>query len=110
MKRGSRHLWDIRLSIKTSLDAPPAFTVCKISDRMNEVTRYGIKLDKEKKLSQISCMGEIHFGEKIHPLEYDLILDISYVSSTKCEYCEIKIKDHHRVGDHIVMDTVLSIY
>ena len=110
MKRGSRHLWDITLSIKTSLDDPPAFAVCRISDRMNEVTRYGIKLDKEKKLSQISCMGEIHFGEKIHPLEYDLILDISYVSSTKCEYCEIKIKDHHRVGDHIVMDTVLSIY
>ena len=110
MKRGSRHLWEMTLSVKTSLDTAPVFTACRIVDRKNEVIRNGIKLDKEKKLSQISCMGEIHFGEKIHPLEYDLILDISYVSSTKCEYCEVKIKDCNRIGDYLVMNTVLSIY
>ena len=110
MKRGCRHMWDITLSIETGINTLPIISTCKIGDRKNEVSRNGIKLEKERKLSQIFCMGEIQLGDKIHPLEYDLILDISYVSSTKCEYCEVKIKNYHRVGDFIVMDSMITIY
>ncbi len=110
MKRGTRHMWDITLSIKTNIDAQPTINTCRIGERKNQVCRNGIKLEKERKLSQMFCMGEIHLGEKAYPLEYDLILDISYVSSTKCEYCEVKIKDYHREGEHLVLDSTIIIH
>lgn len=110
MKRGVRHMWDVTLSIKTELDTPPFISICKITDTKNEVSRNGVTLDKERKLTQVFCRGELHLGERVHPLELDLILDISYVSSTKCEFAEIKIRKHHREGEYLICACAISIY
>lgn len=110
IKRGIRHLWDATLSIKTELDTPPTVTICKITDTKNEVIRNGVALDKERKLTQVFCRGELQLGERAHPFELDLILDISYVSSTKCELAEIKIKEYHREGEYLVFNSTVSIY
>ena len=110
MKRGIRHIWDVTLSIKTDFDTPPLISICKITATKNDVSRNGCTLNKERKLAQILCRGELQFGEKIHPLELDLILDISYVSTTKCELCEIKTREYHREGDHLVFSSTISVY
>ena len=56
------------------------------------------------------CQGDIKVNDKVCPLEIDLIVDISYVSSTKCEHCEIKIKDTHREGEYLVMRCSVALY
>ena len=110
MKRGNRHLWDLTLSIKTELDTPPTISICKITATKNDVSRNGCTLDKERKLTQVLCRGELQSGEKVYPFELDLILDISYVSSTKCELCEIKFKEYHREGEYLALDSTIFIY
>lgn len=109
-KRGNKHLWEMTISIKSGHKESPMINPIRISERYNEVNRGGVTLDKEKKQSQVIARGEIQIAEKLYPLELDLILDISYVSSTKCELCEIKIKDYTREENYIVMQSILAIY
>ena len=110
LKRGNKHLWEVTVSVKTDKNTAPLINPSRIVERRNEVTRGGVTLDKEKKVAQVLCRGEIGFTDKIYPLEMDLILDISYVSSTKCEYCDIRLKDKKRVGDYLVMQCSLAVY
>ena len=109
-KRGNRHMWDITVSIATDSNEPPEFRTAKIRERLREVTRGGVKREAERKLSQVWCAGEIVFGEKRHPFELDLIIDISYVSSTKCEWCDIRIRDYRRNGNYLTIDGVVAIH
>ncbi len=109
-KRGCKHLWDVTVSIETDSDTPPEMNPARIYDRKNEVSRGGVTLEKEKKLSQVFCAGEIRINDRVYPLEIDLIVDISYVSSTKCEYCEIKVKEYEREGKYLIMQALLAIY
>lgn len=110
VKRACKHLWDATISIETDADKPPYIPEATIEERHFTVSRGGITLDQDKKLSQIHCSGEIHIKDNVHPFEMDLILDISYVSSTKCEHCAFKIRSYERIGKYITMNTTLSIY
>ena len=110
IKRGSKHLWPVTLSMLTSQDTPPVLTSTRITERRHEVKRGGITLEPDKKVSQVLCAGEIIIGDKPHPFETDLVLDISYVSTTKCEWFDIKIKELERLGDHLVMHAMICIW
>lgn len=109
-KRASRHQWEGVISVRTDEASLPRFTPIPIVDRRAEIERNGVSLEKEKKLSQIFCKGELQLAERTHPLEVDLIIDISYVSATKCNTCDIRINRHKRLGDFIVMQVTVSVY
>lgn len=102
-KRSNKHMWETVLSIKTDTPDLPIFQNIKISERRNTVNRGGAVLEQTKKRSQILCNGEIAINEKVSPFILDLILDISYVSTTKCENLEIKVKRSQRQGDYTVL-------
>jgi hypothetical protein len=110
LKRGSKHVWPVTLSILTNQDTPPVMGPIRIRERRHEVSRGGIKLEADKKLSQVLCRGDIVIGEKAYPFEVDLVLDISYVSSTKCEWFDVKIRDYSRLGDHLVINGAICIW
>ncbi len=110
LKRGNKHMWPITLSIQTSQDTPPVMGPIRISERRHEVSRGGISLKADRKLSQVLCRGDIVIGDKAHPFEVDLVLDISYVSSTKCEWFDVKIRESNRMGDYLVINGAISIY
>lgn len=90
-KRGKCHMWEITISIDSAYGVP-AFKELSIIEHRNTVVRGGIELANKKKLTQVICLGEIVAGGKVSPFEMDLILDISYVSSTKCDSCEIRVR------------------
>ena len=110
VKRGSKHVWELTLSIELDEGIAPVFEKLKIDTRRHKVTRGGVTLDQEKKLSQILCSSTVTIDDKVYPLEADLILEIAYVSTTKCETCELKIINTKRIDGYLVMDCVLSIY
>ena len=109
-KRASRHQWDCTLAIRTDSDTPPVIASVPITERRAEISRNGVTLTKEKKASQVLCAGEIKLADKVSPFEIDLILDISYVSSTKCTHCGIKFERVKRQGDLLIMQTAISLY
>ncbi len=108
-KRGNRHMWETTISIDAKSGAPE-FGVLKISELRHTVTRGGITLESAKKLTQVICLGKITVGAKPSPFEIDLILDISYVSATKCEFCEIKVRETLDDGEFITMKCQIYIY
>ncbi|MBQ7343653.1 MAG: hypothetical protein IJW53_02680 [Clostridia bacterium] len=110
LKRGNKHMWPITLSIQTSQDTPPVMGPIRISERRHEVCRGGVTLGADRKLSQVLCRGDIVIGDKAHPFEVDLVLDISYVSSTKCEWFDVKVREYNRMGDYLVINGAISIY
>ena len=109
-KRAFRHQWDSIISIETDADIPPVINTLDIRERRAEISRNGITLPKEKKAAQILCSGEIHIGERAYPFEADMILDISYVSTTKCTHCTVKPERFKRVGKFIVMQSIITVY
>lgn len=109
-KRASRHQWNAVIAIRTDEDNPPVIEPLEIVDRLAEISRNGITLKKEKKASQVLCAGEIRIGDRISPLELDLILDISYVSATKCTHCAFKIERYRRQGEYLLIQTDISLY
>ena len=109
-KRAAKHQWKSTVSIESKDGELPVIAPLPITQIRAEVMRNGIILEKEKKTAQVLCSGNLVIGEKISPFEIDLILDISYVSTTKCTHCDIKIERHKRVGNYIIMQTVISIY
>ena len=108
-KRAARHQWDALLSIKTDSDNLPVIENIPITERRVEISRNGIVLDKEKKVSQVICTGDILIGERAYPAELDLLLDISYVSTTKCTHATIKIERAKLVGEYLVMHASIII-
>lgn len=109
-KRAFRHQWDSIISIETDSDIPPVINTLDIRQRRAEISRNGITLPKEKKAAQILCSGEIRFGERAYPFEADMILDISYVSTTKCTHCTVKPERFKRIGKYIVMQSIITVY
>ena len=109
-KRASRHQWDCTLAIRTDSDTPPVIVPAPIVERRAEISRNGVTFTKEKKASQVLCAGEIKICDKVSPFEIDLILDISYVSLTKCTHCSIKFDRVKRQGDLLIMQTAISLY
>ena len=109
-KRASRHQWEGVIAIRTDDDTPPEIMPVPIVERRAEISRNGITFEKEKKASQLLSRGEIKVGDKVSPLELDLIIDISYVSLTKCTHCALKVERFKRQGEYLVMQTDISIY
>ena len=96
--------------IKTDEDVPPTFVPVPIVDCLAKISRNGITLEKEKKAAQVLCAGEIRIGDKVSPFELDLILDISYVSATKCTHCAFKVERYKRQGEYLIIQTDISLY
>ena len=97
-------MWETRIAIENDDKSCPVFKDIKIIDRRNNVVRSGATLEHEKGRSQVICSGEICIDDKISPFVVDLILDISYVSTTKCESVEIKPKNVSKIGKYTVID------
>lgn len=108
-KRGNRHMWEAKLSIETKSDEPPVFQNIVINDRRNVIGRGNTTLEQEKKRSQVICSGEIQIGNKTSPFVLDLILDIAYISTTKCDQVQIKPKRIQIVDNSVVMDCQIYI-
>ena len=109
-KRASRHQWDALIAIRTDEDEPPTIEPVPIVEMRAQISRNGVTLEKEKKAAQVLCAGEIRIGDKTSPLELDLILDISYVSLTKCTHCSVKIERYKRQGAYLIMHADIGIY
>lgn len=109
-KRASSHRWDAVLVMKTGEDIPPIMQGIPIVERRAEISRNGVRREKEKKAAQILCRGEIRINERSSPFELDLIIDISHVSTTKCTHLDIKIERYKRLGEYLIMQTDISLY
>jgi hypothetical protein len=109
-KRAARHQWDCTISLCTEDDTPPIFKPIPIVERRAEISRNGITFDKEKKAAQVLCAGEVQLKDKISPIELDLIVDISYVSTTKCTHAMIRVERVKRQGKRLVMLADISLY
>lgn len=110
MKRANKHVWETSIAIRNDFDSIPAFRNIKISERRHSITRGSIIIPPQKKLSQIICDGEVCTDVKVYPLILDIILDISYVSTTKCENVEIKTKSSSVSGNYTILTCNISIY
>lgn len=109
-KRANKHMWETTISIETENDTPPVFRNIVITERRNSISRDGYTLEPQKGLSQVICSGDLIICGKAYPFELDLILDISYVSSTKCELGSIKVRKYGRQGKYLVMNCQMYIY
>lgn len=110
IKRAFKHIWEITISFETESDTPPEFGKLRIDERRYTAKRNGTELPKEKKLSQVFCSGVISINDKTYPIETDLLLDIVYVSTTKCEFCDIQVREFRRDGNYLIMKCCLIIY
>jgi len=104
-KRGRKHLWEATISIPTGeeIKAPPVFHTSTVERFSNNIQRGGITLGAEKKKSQIQSTSVMTVGGVKHPIFYDIILDISYVSLCKCDFFDIKIKSFTINEGHLTM-------
>ena len=104
-KRGKKHFWTQRFSLDKSLckDAP-IFSSFKIEEVHNLLERYGAQLGEIKGKSQIICRGELITDEQPHPFMLDLILDISYISSVKCETLELEVAGLTEANGRYIFD------
>ena len=109
-KRATKHIWKLTLSIESETQKVPSFGILHIDERRYAPMRCGQELEIQRKLSQVICSGEVTVNDRICPIEADLILDITYVSTTKCGSCEIIVKNTSREGKHLVMDCIVMIY
>ena len=102
-KRAKKHMWEITTSIRSDNGLTPLFKDIRVVDWRNTVTRGGVTPERCKKLTQVLCLGTIETDGRISPFEIDLILDISYVSATKCDTVEIKIRSTEQNGEYLTM-------
>ncbi len=107
-KRLNKHMWSTTLSIETELDSLPEISELKIIDVRNSIIRGGVKIDTDKHTTQVILKGEIRTHDMRSPFEVDLILDMSYVSASKCSYSEIKIRKAIKTGNYLTM--ICQIY
>lgn len=112
IKRGRLHIWEHPLSMKAdkSLTEPPKFNKLRVVRTSIDISRGGITLERRRDCCQIFCESEIQIGNALHPIELDLILDISYVSATKCGECEIRVKRYSLQDGYLVMDCQIVLY
>ena len=81
-----------------------------IEEVHNDIARFGAVLRDEKCRSQIICRSELILGEEPHPFIADLVLDIAYISSVKCDTMEICIKDSIADEEYYIYDCILYVY
>ena len=104
-KRGRKHFWNQRFSLQKSLcEGAPLFSRIKIEEVRNLLERYGAQLSEIKGKSQIICRGELITNDQPHPFMLDLILDISYISSVKCETLELEITSINEANGKYIFD------
>ena len=104
-KRGKKHFWTQRFSLDKSLcKDDPIFSTFKIEEVHNLLERYGAQLGEIKGKSQIICRGELITDEQPHPFMLDLILDISYISSVKCETLELEVAGLTEANGRYIFD------
>ncbi len=109
IKRVNKHMWQTTLSIKNEKGDPVTFKELRLRTVNVAVTRWGVTLPIEKHICQYIADGEIAIGDRVSPLEVDLILDISHVSASKCESIEIKVRGKQRYKGYDVYDCQLFI-
>jgi hypothetical protein len=94
-KRGKYHFWDTRICFPIQgTKKPPVFGPVRVDTVNHVVSRGGVTKKTDQKLtSQILCSSEISTREAKSPLSIDLILDLAYICSSKCQNAEIRIRD-----------------
>ncbi len=102
-KRANKHMWEMVLSIKNSEQGQIEIKPLQLSRTNICVTRGGISLDPEKQCCQCLAYGDIKIGEKVYPMESDMILDISHVSASKCETVDIKVRSQKQYKGYTVL-------
>ncbi len=111
-KRGKMHFWESTISLPIEKDGakPPRISKLEIRETNNRVSRGGITLEHDKMTSQVICYSEITIDEIKHPFEIDMILDIAYISASKCSVGEIKIKSYKVEFGYVVMNIQVFLY
>lgn len=101
-KRARLHLWQAAITIEG--DRLPTFAEAQIEEVRCAPERNGITLERDPSTCQILCHGEIIFADSRHPFVIDLILDMAFVSATKCLSLEIRPRDFVRADGMITMN------
>ena len=101
-KRARLHLWQTPITVKG--ERMPTFTEAKIEQVSCTPERNGITLERDAAVCQVLCHGEIIFADSRHPFVIDLILDMAFVSATKCHSLEIRPREFVALDGMITMD------
>ena len=101
-KRARLHLWQTPITVMG--ERMPTFTEAKIEQVSCTPERNGITLERDAALCQVLCHGEIIFADSRHPFVIDLILDMAFVSATKCHSLEIRPREFVALDGMITMD------
>ncbi len=111
IKRGKKHLWHTKLCFpKGKKSDIPVFSAFAVTETRPIITRGGISLPQNKAACQVICYCEISIDGQNHPFTLDLILDISYVSATKCAGGDISVKQITRENDSYVLSVDIALY
>lgn len=101
-KRVKQHCWQTPLTIEG--DILPTFAEARIEEVRCAPERGGITLERDPAICQILCRGEIILPESRHPFIIDLLLDIAFVSATKCASLEIIPVEFTKADGLLTMD------
>ncbi len=101
-KRARLHLWQTPITVMG--ERMPTFTEAKIEQVSCTPERNGITLERDAAVCQVLCHGEIIFADSRHPFVIDLILDMAFVSATKCHSLEIRPREFVALDGMITMD------
>ena len=101
IKRGKKHFWQIRLYFPKidGGEKPPLFDKLTISEVRHDIERGGVRLTDARGRSQVILSSELTTGSVKHPFTIDFILDIAYVSATKCETGDLTVKSFRDLGE-----------
>ncbi len=109
-KRVNKHMWETTLSLECQDDTEFKIFAAKITDVHNYVCRGGVRYDCKRGKAQILASGDISVHGKRYPFEYDLLVDIAYVSAAKCETVEVKIKRLQKENRYLIMKCQIFVF
>ena len=111
IKRAKNHCWDIKLCIDKSVsDTPPVFLPLRLDRVYHRISRGGITKESDpKKVSQIILSSELLLDDVHYPFNLDLIVDMAYVCSAKCQNAEIKVRDIKEYDGYFVLNCTLYL-
>ena len=95
MRKNKCHFWDLKLCFKKSgTKEPPKFLPLRVDRTLHLISRGGVTKDSDpKKQSQIILSSEIIVDDARYPFTMDLIIDLAYVCTSKCQGAQIRIRD-----------------